>query len=157
MRIGVISDTHGYLDERALALLRGVDHLLHAGDIGDDGIIRELACLAPITVVRGNNDRSGPTSEYPEEQVVELAGRRIYLTHQVKLPRRDDDSQLAEFRASDYDIVVFGHSHIAYQQWWEKVLLFNPGAAGKRRFKVIPSVGILSLEPDNVRAEVLEL
>ena len=157
MRVGVISDTHGYLDDRALALLQGVDHLLHAGDIGDDGLIRELACLAPMTVVRGNVDRDGPAAEYPEEQVVELAGRRIYLTHQVKLPRRTDDPQLARFRDSGYDIVVFGHSHIAYQQWWERVLLFNPGAAGKRRFKVVPSVGILYLESDEVRAEVLEL
>ena len=74
-----------------------------------------------------------------------------------ELPRRGDDPQLERFRDSGYDIVVFGHSHIAYQQWWETVLLFNPGAAGKRRFQAIPSVGILSLETDIVRAEVLEL
>ena len=140
-----------------MALLQGVDHLLHAGDIGDDGVIRALTCLAPMTVVRGIVDRDGPAAEYPEEQVVELAGRRIYLTHQVKLPRRSDDAHLEQFRASGYDIVVFGHSHIAYQQWWEGLLLFNPGAAGKRRFKVVPSVGIMPLESETVRAEVLAL
>ena len=62
MRIGVVSDTHGYLNPRVPELLQGVNHILHAGDIGDGGIIEALAQIAPITVVRGNNDRTGPAS-----------------------------------------------------------------------------------------------
>ncbi len=87
MLLGVISDTHGYLNPRVPELLRGVDHILHAGDIGDAGVIDELTSVAPVTAVRGNNDRTGPVSFYPEKVSLELEGRIILLTHQVNVPK----------------------------------------------------------------------
>lgn len=157
VRVGVISDTHGYMDPRALRLLQGMDHILHAGDIGDDCIIAELAGIAEVTTVRGNVDREGPTSRYPLEQTLELEGRRIYLTHELKPPKREGDPVLEQYRQSGVDVVVYGHSHIAYQQQWCDLLFFNPGEAGKRRFKVVPSVGILTLTPSSIEGRILPL
>ena len=157
MLVGVISDTHGYMDPRALRQLQGVDHILHAGDIGDDRIIAELERIATVTSVRGNVDREGPTSLHPSEQILELEGRGFYLTHELKPPKRDTDPILDEYRQSGIDVVVYGHSHIAYQQEWGNILFFNPGAAGKRRFKVVPSVGALNLTLTSIKGEIIPL
>ncbi len=78
MLVGVISDTHSYMDVRALRLLQGVDHILHAGDIGDTRIIEELQGIAPVTAVRGNVDREPPASLYPAEETLELENYRIF-------------------------------------------------------------------------------
>ena len=154
MLVGVISDTHSYMDARALQLLQGVEHILHAGDIGDDGVIKELASIAPVTAVRGNVDREGLTSLYPAEVTLALAGYRIFLTHEVKPPKREADLALEQYRRAGLDVVVYGHSHILYQQPWGGILFFNPGAAGKRRFKVIPSIGFLTLTPAGVEGRI---
>ncbi len=157
MLVGVISDTHGYMDTRALQLLRGVEHILHAGDIGDDSVIKELEVIAPVTAVRGNVDREGPSSLYPAEVTLELAGYRIFLTHELKPPKREADSALEQYRQAGVDVVVYGHSHIAYQRLWGDILFFNPGAAGKRRFKSIPSIGFLTFTPAGVEGIVTPL
>ncbi len=157
MRVGVISDTHSYMDLRALQLLEGVDHILHAGDIGDEAIIKELQSIAPVTAVRGNVDRDPPTSLYPAEETLELENFRIFLTHELKPPKRDTDLALEGYRQAGVDVVVYGHSHIAYQRCWGGVLFFNPGAAGKRRFKVIPSIGFLTLTRTGVEGMIAPL
>ena len=157
MRIGVVSDTHGYLHPSVINLLRGVECILHAGDIGGEDIIEALAQVAPVTAVRGNNDRQGPTSLYPAELTLELGSRRVLLTHQVKLPRRTDGPDMEPYGNSAADVVVFGHSHIACIEWRGQVLFFNPGAAGKRRFNTIPSIGILTLEGDRVHGAIIPL
>lgn len=157
MLIGVVSDTHGYLSPRVPELLRGVGHILHAGDIGDAGIIRELARIAPITTVRGNNDRSGPESLYPEEETLEFEGRKIFLTHIVKVPKGPDHRSMQPYNDTGADVVVFGHSHIALQKQIGNVLFFNPGAAGKRRFNFIPSIGLLAVERDRVQGQIIPL
>jgi putative phosphoesterase len=157
MLIGVISDTHSYMDPRALQLLRGVDHILHAGDIGNESVIRELAKIALLTTVKGNVDRDGLVALYPEEQLLELGGHRIYLNHALQPPRNENDPCLARYHRYGVNIVVYGHSHIAYQRRWGDILFFNPGAAGKRRFKVIPSVGFLTLTGSYVYGQITEL
>ena len=157
MLIGVVSDTHGYLNPRVPELLKGVDHILHAGDIGDDAIIAQLGQIAPITVVRGNNDREGPTSDYPLVAVVVLGGSRILLTHEVKVPKGFDDPVLQAYRQSEIDGVVCGHSHIAHQERRGPVFFFNPGSAGKRRFKVVPSIGFLVVEPGWIEGSIAPL
>ena len=157
MLVGVISDTHSYMDPRALKLLHGVERILHAGDIGDDAVVQELGRIAPVTVVKGNVDRQAPVSLYPEELTLELAGHRLYLTHELKPPRKEDDPGLDWFRTSGVDVAVYGHSHIAYQRVWGDTLFFNPGAAGKRRFKVVPSVGFLTLTEEGVQGTIAEL
>ena len=157
MLIGVVSDTHGYLNPKVPELLAGVEHILHAGDIGDAGIIEELAKIAPVTTVRGNNDRTGPESLFPEEVTVELDGWNFFLTHEVKVPKGPDDPSMETYRKAGADVVVFGHSHIALQRQIGTVLFFNPGAAGKRRFKVVPSIGILKLELGRVEGTIIPI
>ena len=100
MLVGVVSDTHGFYDPRVPPLLEGVEHILHAGDIGTGGIIEQLTEIAPVTAVRGNNDLEGAESEYPEMEMLELAGCRIYLTHIVKVPKDGDEDGLDVYRDS---------------------------------------------------------
>ena len=157
MLIGVVSDTHGFCDPRVPTLLDGVEHILHAGDIGQGRIIEQLSVIAPVTAVRGNNDRQGPESEFPEIETLDLGGCRIYLTHIVKVPKGGDAAGLAVYLEHGADAVVFGHSHIALHESRGGLTFFNPGAAGKRRFKVVPSVGLLELEPGRVEGRILVL
>ncbi len=154
MLVGVISDTHGFYDPRVTPLLDGVEHILHAGDVGDPEVVRRLLELAPVTVVRGNNDREGECSRYPEVERLELGGCRVRLTHIVKVPPEGSPG-LAEFQGAD--VVVYGHSHIAFQERRGHTLFFNPGAAGKRRFKVVPSVGLLELEAGRAEGRIIPL
>ena len=167
MLIGVISDTHGYYDPRVCPLLQGVEHILHAGDIGTGQIIEQLSEIAPVTAVRGNNDRVGPESQFPEVEILDLGGRRIYLTHIVKVPKVRDEAALATYIEEGVDAVVFGHSHMAFYETREVgsseednrrlITFFNPGAAGKRRFKVVPSIGLLEMKPEGIEGRILVL
>ena len=157
MLVGVVSDTHGFYDPRVPPLLEGVEHILHAGDIGTGGIIEQLTGIAPVTAVRGNNDREGAESEYPEVEMLELAGCRIYLTHIVKVPKDGDEDGLDVYLDAGADAVVYGHSHSAFNEQRGGLTFFNPGAAGKRRFKVVPSIGLLELEPGQVKGQILVL
>lgn len=157
MLIGVVSDTHGYLNPRVPELLQGVAHILHAGDIGNGGVIESLAQIAPVTVVRGNNDRTGPESLYPEEVSLKLGGASFYLTHIVKVPKGPDHPSMHPYKDTGANVVVFGHSHIAFQQEMGNILFFNPCAAGKRRFKIVPSIGLLELKDGQVEGKIVPL
>ena len=168
MLIGVVSDTHGFYDPRVPPLLQGVEHILHAGDIGTGRIIEQLSEIAPVTAVRGNNDREGPESQFAEVETLDLGGCRIYLTHIVKVPKEGDEAGLAHYLEQKADAVVFGHSHMAFNETRETcepldteqrglLTFFNPGAAGKRRFKVVPSIGLLDVSPGRVQGRILVL
>ena len=157
MLVGVISDTHGFYDPRVPFLLKGVEHILHAGDIGKGRIVEQLSGIAPVTAVRGNNDRQRPESEYPEIETLNLGGCCIYMTHIVKVPKDGDVAGLAAYSDQGVDVVVFGHSHMALHESRGALTFFNPGAAGKRRFKVVPSIGLLKLEAGRVEGHILVL
>ena len=136
--------------------------MLQAGDVGAGRIIEQLSEIAPVSAVRGNNDREGPESLFSEVEAIELGGCRIYLTHIVKLPKDRDEAGLATFLEKEADVVVFGHSHMAFNETREtqqrgRVTFFNPGAAGKRRFKVVPSIGLLDVGPGRVEGRILVL
>ena len=131
-RIGVISDTHGLMRPEALAALRGVDAILHAGDIGGEHVLDALRQVAPVTFVRGNNDDD---DGYGIVRVT-IAGRRILLTHIFR-------DELLNERS---DIIVFGHSHKPRNDVVGGVLLFNPGSAGPRRFKLPVTIGMIERE-----------
>jgi putative phosphoesterase len=120
-------------------------------------IIEQLSEIAPVTAVRGNNDREGPESEFPEVETLELGGCRIYLTHIVKVPKEGDDARLAPYLEHGADAVVFGHSHFAFHEQRGGLTFFNPGAAGKRRFKVVPSIGLLEVEAGLVEGRIVVL
>jgi putative phosphoesterase len=149
MLIGVISDTHGLLRPEAVAALRGVEHILHAGDVGDIAILNALREVAPVTAIRGNVDVSGACAKLPDTDVVELGGRLFYLVHSV----HDLDINPA---AAGVAMVVSGHSHKASVQVRDGVIYFNPGSAGPRRFSLPVTVGFATVE-DGMEASVLEL
>jgi hypothetical protein len=149
MLIGVISDTHGLMRPEALAALRGVEHILHAGDVGDIAVLDAMRKIAPVTAIRGNVDTSGPCAELPATDVVELGGRLFYLVHSV----HDLDIDPA---AAGVAMVVSGHSHKSTVSVKGDVVFFNPGSAGPRRFSLPVTVGFVSVE-DGVEASVMEL
>ncbi len=149
MLIGVISDTHGLLRPEALAELRGVEHILHAGDVGDIAILDALREIAPVTAIRGNVDVSGACAELPPTDVVELGDKLFYLVHSV----HDLDINPV---AAGVAMVVSGHSHKAEVTVRDGVIYFNPGSAGPRRFALPVTVGFVTVE-DGVEASVLEL
>jgi putative phosphoesterase len=149
MLIGVISDTHGLLRPEAVAAMRGVEHILHAGDVGDIAVLERLREIAPVTAIRGNVDVSGPCAELPATDVVELGGKLFYLVHSV-------DGLDINPVAAGVAMVVSGHSHKASVQVRDGVVYFNPGSAGPRRFSLPVTVGFVTVE-DGVEASVLEL
>ena len=148
--VGVISDTHGLIRSGALAALRGVRYIIHAGDVGDPSILNALAEIAPVTAIRGNIDRDAWARRLPETEVVEFGGVLIYILH-------DLDQLDLKPEASGFHVVIYGHSHVAKQETRNGVLYFNPGSAGPRRFKLPVSVGKLTIHGGKVRAEVVEL
>ena len=150
MIVGIVSDTHGLLRPEAVALLRGSEHIIHAGDIGSAEIVPELEKIAPVTAIRGNVDTQAWARRFAETEVVELAGLHIYVIHDVNA--LDLNPKAAGFAA-----VISGHSHQPKQEVKDGVLYFNPGSAGPRRFKLPISVGRLELVNGKVRAQICEL
>jgi hypothetical protein len=149
-RLGVISDTHGLLRPEAVDALRGVDAIVHAGDVGSPQVLERLAEIAPVTAVRGNNDRGAWAGSLPATAVVEAGGVRIYVLHDV------GDLDL-DPRAAGFAAVVCGHSHQPRREARGGVLYFNPGSAGPRRFRLPVSVGRLTVAGARLRARVLPL
>lgn len=153
MKIGVISDTHGYLDPRIEDLFQGVDHILHAGDIGYASIILELEFIAPVTAVLGNNDAE---LTFKETETVELGGKKIVVHHIVN-PRELSDKISNRIRRDHPDLVVFGHTHKPYSQVFDGVHFFNPGYAGKPKFGAERSVALLKYDADGFRPRFIRL
>jgi putative phosphoesterase len=149
MLIGVISDTHGLLRPEALAALAGVEHILHAGDVGNFSILEKLREIAPVTAIRGNVDVAGACAELPATDVVELGDRLFYLVHSVQ------DLDINPVVAG-IAMVVSGHSHKASAEVRDGVIYFNPGSAGPRRFSLPVTVGFVTVE-DGIEASVVEL
>jgi putative phosphoesterase len=149
MLIGVISDTHGLMRPEALAALRNVEHILHAGDVGDIAILDALRKIAPVSAIRGNVDTSGACVELPATDVVELGDKLFYLVHSV----HDLDIDPV---AAGVAMVVSGHSHKASVKVQDGVVFFNPGSAGPRRFSLPVTVGFVTVE-DGLEASVMEL
>ena len=139
MLIGVISDTHGLMRPEALGALRGVEHILHAGDVGDIAVLDRLREIAPVTAIRGNVDVAGPCAELPATDIVELGDKLFYLVHSVH------DLDINPLSAG-VAMVVSGHSHKASVQVRDGVVFFNPGSAGPRRFSLPVTVGFVTVE-----------
>ena len=153
MKIGVISDTHGYLDPRVEKIFAGVDHILHAGDIGYASIIVELEFIAPVTAVLGNTDGD---IHFKQTEIVELAGKK-FLVHHIVNPRALSEQIAARIAKEKPDAVIFGHTHKAFCETVGGVLFFNPGYAGKPKFGAERSVAILHLTGLEIRHEFIPL
>jgi hypothetical protein len=150
MVIGVISDTHGLLRPEAIAALRGVEHILHAGDVGDAFILDHLGQIAPVTAIRGNVDRGGRFGRLPETELVELGGVSLYMLHdRLAL----DLDPVAAWIAA----VISGHSHHPAIEWRKGVLYFNPGSAGPTRFSLPVSVGFLEISETGIEPRLLTI
>lgn len=154
--IGVIADTHGLFDPAILRHFEGVDHILHAGDIGKRAVIEQLQSLAPVTAVSGNVDEFDE-SEFPPETVVKLAGLRIAIRHIVYEGGRITKDGQAFLDREHPDICVFGHTHQAKSEWLGDMLLFNPGSAGPKRFKLSRGLGLLRVSEDKVSPRLISL
>jgi putative phosphoesterase len=149
-RIGLISDTHNLLRPQAIDFLRGSDFIIHAGDICNSMIVEELARIAPVTVVRGNNDRGAWASALPETELVEVGGIFIHVIHD--LAQLDIDPI-----AAGVQVVVSGHSHKPVIEHRDGVIFVNSGSAGPRRFKLPISVAELVIAEGSVSARLVEL
>ena len=139
MKLGVVSDTHGLLRPEVVPALRGVDRILHLGDVGKISILGELAKIAPVTAVRGNVDREGACAKLPETEVVLVEGHYIYMLHDLKTLRLDP-------AAAKFAAVLHGHTHVPNFYTKKAVLYFNPGSCGPRRFELPVTVGVLTVD-----------
>ena len=150
MRVGLISDTHGLLRREALAALRGVEHVVHAGDAGSPEILERLSELAPLTAVRGNVDRGTWAERLPVTARVELGGASFHVLHVL------DDLDL-DPRAAGIAVVVYGHSHRPDCRRTDGVWFVNPGSAGPRRFRLPVTVALAQVEPTGIEVSFIEL
>jgi putative phosphoesterase len=151
MKIGVVSDTHGLMRPEVAVALDGVERILHLGDVGKISILHELEKLAPVTAIRGNVDREGPCSELPETEVTLIAGRYVYMLHDLNTLHLDP-------AAGKFAAVLFGHTHVPNFYRRKGVLYFNPGSCGPRRFELPVTVGVLTVDADDeFKAEIIPL
>jgi putative phosphoesterase len=156
LRVGVISDTHGLLRPEATAFLRGCDHIVHGGDIGGPEILKQLAALAPVSAVRGNNDTQPWAASLPDTRLLQLAGVGVYIIH-------DLGELEIEPRTAGVRVIISGHSHQPCVRERDGIIYLNPGSAGPRRFKLPISVAemrivaniitprLVKLQPPNLR------
>ena len=150
LRIGVISDTHGLLRKEALDALHGSDHIIHAGDIGNEDILQALAGIAPVAAVRGNNDTGDWAKQLPETRLVQLEDVTLYVIHDLK--------QLdIQPRAESIAAVIAGHSHRPAIEEREHIMYLNPGSAGPRRFRLPITLAELLIDRQSVTARIIAL
>jgi len=149
LRVGLISDTHGLLRPEAVAFLRGSDRIIHAGDICDPRILDELATLAPVTAVRGNNDHGPWAERLLETEFLQAGEALVHVIHDVALLG-------IEPNAAGVQVVVSGHSHKPRVERRDGVLYVNPGSAGPRRFNLPIAAGELLIDGNSVSARITE-
>jgi putative phosphoesterase len=145
VRVALVSDTHGLLRPEVLAGIAGVDHVIHAGDIGHPGIVDALAAVAPLSIVRGNNDVFG-WDETPWHVDVTLGRVAIHLVHDI-----------VEARPGGARVVVCGHSHAPDVTERGGRLWVNPGSCGPRRFRLPISYGVMTIDAGEVAVELRTL
>lgn len=143
MQIGVISDTHGLVRENAIYALRGVDLIIHAGDVGAASVLERLGEIAPVYAVRGNCDRGEWALKLPMTNSCDAGSRHIYVIH-------DLNKLDIEPKAAGIDFLIFGHTHRPSLEISGGLTYLNPGSAGQRRFGLPLSVAVLTIAgPEN--------
>ena len=150
LRVGLISDTHGLLRPQALAAMQGSDYIVHGGDIGNSVIVEQLRAIAPLTVVRGNNDTASWAASLPDTAMLELGEFKLVAVHDIATLAVDPV-------AAGVRVIVCGHSHCPTLTWRNGILYVNPGSAGPRRFKLPVSVAELLVDGPAVTARVIKL
>ncbi len=155
MRVGIISDTHGLLRPEVFSAFAGVEHILHAGDVGPVDLLVELEAIAPVTAVWGNTDGWEVRGRVPEVARVELAGVRVVVVHGMQVGSPTPAKVVAAY--PDAELVVFGHSHRPVIERVGQVLAVNPGSAGPRRFRDPVTLALAELAPGEVSARLVAL
>ena len=155
--VGVISDTHGLVDSKINTLFEGVDHILHAGDLGNLQVYHELQKLAPVTAISGNIDEGNLPSEFGSQTTVDLYGVRIFMIHILGHPHRLTAEMQTQIGRIQPDVLIFGHSHQPFLQKIGSVLFFNPGSAGPKRFSLPRCLGLLEIEQGQAQGKIIEL
>jgi len=151
--IGLVSDTHGLVRPALHTVLAGVELILHAGDVGGDDVLDELELIAPVLAVYGNTDMPGdPRLVAAIDR--EFDGVTVHVSHGHEVGSPTPEKLLARYPAQ---VIVYGHTHRQLVSHAEGRLVVNPGAAGARRFRLEPSVGLLRLDGDRVDVEIVEL
>ena len=150
--IGVISDTHGLLRPQAAQALRGVELIIHAGDIGHPGVLTALEQIAPVQAVRGNTDRGEWARRLPRTRLLKVGGAQLYVLHELQALRQD-----LSLVASGIQAVIYGHSHQPRSERQDGVLYLNPGSAGPRRFTLPITIAFLRVQEGHLQAEVVNL
>jgi uncharacterized protein len=155
VKIGVVSDTHGLLRPEVAPALKGVEQILHLGDVGKPSILEGLAQIAPVTAIRGNVDREGACGKLPETDVVLIQdsngrGHYLYMLHDLKTLHLDP-------AAAKFAAVLSGHTHVPNFHTKKGVLYFNPGSCGPRRFELPVTVGLLVIEDGELKPEIVTL
>jgi putative phosphoesterase len=153
VKIGVISDTHNYLDPKIPELFKGVEHIIHAGDVGTAAIISELEQIAPVTAVSGNTDSMLPLKEI---EVFEL-GRHKFLLQHIVDPQMPPILLSNRVQQEKPDLIVFGHTHKPFNKKIEGIWYLNPGYAGRMRFNLERTVALLHFQHEKIRPEFLKL
>ncbi|WPN25954.1 metallophosphoesterase family protein [Pseudomonas marginalis] len=150
MKVGVISDTHGLLRPEAVVALQGCEQIIHAGDIGSPEILQQLAQIAPLHVVRGNNDQGAPWAEQvPDHLLLDVDGWRTLVVHDIAdVPALLDTSTR---------LVITGHSHKPLIEWRGATLYVNPGSAGRRRFKLPVTLVVLEVLETSIEPSLIAL
>ena len=151
--IGLIADTHGLLRPGVHSALEGVELIIHAGDVGGDEIIRELEEIAPVKAVRGNTDPIGDPN-LPLTVVLEIGGLTIHVSHGNELGVPTPEKVLAAYKG---DVLIYGHTHRQIVERHRDRLVINPGAAGPRRFNILPSVARLTIVDGFAEVEIVDL
>ncbi|MCP1495466.1 putative phosphoesterase [Pseudomonas migulae] len=150
MKVGVISDTHGLLRPEALAALEGCERIIHAGDIGSVDILDQLALIAPLHVVRGNNDLDAPWAEHIADSLhFDLNGWETLLVHDI--------ADVPVVLDASIKLVVTGHSHKPLMEWRGERLYLNPGSAGRRRFKLPVTLALLEVHEASIEPRLVAL
>lgn len=149
MIIGLISDTHGLLRKEVIEKLRGCDLIIHAGDIGEFEVVEKLKSIAQTELIRGNCDKNIDTNIIPEEKIIEVSGKRIYLIHDIGKLK-------ADLKKENIDIVVYGHSHKENIYTENGIIYINPGSVGPKRFKLPITMVKLYINEEKVNKDVLK-
>lgn len=146
IRVGLISDTHGRLRTEALDFLKGIDFILHAGDIGHEGIISELSSLAPVIAVRGNNDNGLWAESVPFSRLCRIGAFNVQVVHDIET-----------LVPEDANIIVTGHSHRPIIRAESGIVNVNPGSAGPRRFKLPVTIGEMIINDSSLAIRIIDL
>ncbi|WP_077048223.1 metallophosphoesterase family protein [Pseudomonas sp. KK4] len=150
MKVGVISDTHGLLRPEALTALEGCERIIHGGDIGSQAILDQLAAIAPLQVVRGNNDLGLPWADnIPDLLRFDLDGWQTLLVHDIADVPAELDAAVR--------LIITGHSHKPHMEWRGERFYLNPGSAGRRRFKLPVTLAVLEVTATSLEPRLVHL